>query len=68
MPMDLKLDVTGMTCNNCVQHVAKALNDVPGVVSVIVDLDAATASVAGEATSDALLAAVADAGYAATIG
>ena len=32
------LDVRGMTCNNCVKHVQKALAKVPGLGAVHVDL------------------------------
>lgn len=37
------INVTGMTCQNCVRHVKEALSAVPGVRSANVDLDSATA-------------------------
>ncbi len=57
------LKINGMMCMHCVAHVKKALEAVNGVTSVEVDLAAGTATVAGTADSDALRAAVVDAGY-----
>lgn len=37
------INVTGMTCQNCVRHVSQALSALPGVRSAEVDLDSATA-------------------------
>ena len=67
--MTRKLNVTGMMCQHCVAHVTKALEGVEGVSSVDVSLEAGTATVeAAEGVSDdALVAAVADAGYEATV-
>jgi copper chaperone len=39
------LKVDGMSCNHCVMTVTKALNDLPGVSSVAVDLAAKTVTV-----------------------
>jgi len=59
------LDVSGMTCNNCVRHVREALEQVAGVGEVEVDLGAGRATVKhhGGATLASLIAAVDDAGY-----
>lgn len=59
------LEVSGMTCNNCVRHVREALEQVTGVGEVEVDLAAGRATVKhGGATELAsLIAAVDDAGY-----
>jgi copper chaperone CopZ len=59
------LDVTGMTCNNCVKHVREALQKVPGVAEVQVDLSAGSATVKhdGSAALGGMIAAVDDAGY-----
>ena len=67
--MTKTLNVTGMMCQHCVMHVTKALEGVPGVSSVDVSLEAGTATVeAGEGVTDeALVAAVADAGYEASV-
>ncbi len=60
----IDLKVEGMTCRHCVDAVAKALAAVPGVDEVCkVDLEKGTARVDGSADADALVAAVAAAGY-----
>lgn len=64
-----KLNVTGMTCNHCVHSVKSALEDVAGVRTARVDLDAGTAIVDyddGTTEPRELTTAVADAGYQAT--
>lgn len=61
-----RFSVKGMTCENCVRHVEKALQAVPGVASVTVDLPAAQATVEYDpavATLEAMSAAVTEAGY-----
>ena len=58
--------VEGRTGGNCVNHVTKALESVPGVASASVDLAAARATVEfdpAEATTEAMAAAVKEAGY-----
>ncbi|MBV9470896.1 MAG: heavy-metal-associated domain-containing protein, partial [Abitibacteriaceae bacterium] len=40
-----QLKITGMSCDVCVQHVTKALQNVPGVQQVQVNLQAGTATV-----------------------
>ncbi len=59
------LTVTGMTCQNCVSHVTKSLDAVPGVKKVKVELAEATATVTTKADVDraSLVAAVKKAGY-----
>ncbi len=63
----MELAVSGMTCGNCVGHVADALRGVPGVKRADVDLDGGAATVVVKPGTDraALVAAVAEAGYAA---
>lgn len=66
-----KLNVTGMTCDHCVSSVKSALEDVAGVRSARVDLDAGTAVIDyddGRTEPRELATAVADAGYQATEG
>ena len=67
--MTRTLNVTGMMCQHCVAHVTKALEGVSGVSSVDVSLEAGTATVEADAsvTDEALVAAVVDAGYEATV-
>lgn len=57
--------VDGMMCQNCVNHVTKALNAVRGVESVEVSLEAKTATVTmtKEVSDTALMDAITDAGY-----
>ena len=63
-----QLQITGMTCGMCVQHVTQALNKVAGVNSSNVDLKVGSATVQHEGASpEALLEAVAEAGYEAQI-
>ncbi|HTT68839.1 MAG TPA: heavy-metal-associated domain-containing protein [Gemmatimonadales bacterium] len=66
----LTLKVAGMTCGHCQQRVEKALSAVPGVFSAIVDLQDGIAVLDFDddsATIDDLTAAVAKAGYSASL-
>ncbi|WP_038049171.1 CopZ family metallochaperone [Thermus caliditerrae] len=63
----LKLKVEGMTCNHCVMAVKKALMRVPGVEKAEVSLERAEALVEGQADLEALLRAVEEEGYRATL-
>jgi len=57
--------VTGMTCQHCVNAVAKEVGGIDGVTGVDVDLDSGRVSVSSEQPVDAaaVLAAVNEAGY-----
>ena len=59
------LRVEGMMCQNCAKHVRLALAKVPGVTAADVDLDtkSVTATFTGDVPDEALIKAVADAGY-----
>jgi len=61
------LKVSGMTCNHCVMAVSKALTKVPGVEAADVSLEKAQAVVKGSADAQALIAAVKQEGYEATV-
>lgn len=61
--MKTNLKIEGMTCQNCVKHVRKALESVAGVTSAEVDLDSGRATVEGEAAVADLIAAVEEEGY-----
>ncbi|MBW4983500.1 heavy metal translocating P-type ATPase [Mameliella sp. CS4] len=66
----VKLSIASMSCASCVGRVDKALEAVPGVLEVNVNLAAETATVRyveGAATHADLLAASADIGYPATV-
>ncbi|APV45000.1 copper chaperone/Cu+-exporting ATPase [Dehalogenimonas formicexedens] len=68
--MNAILNVQGMSCGHCVQHVETALKKVAGVSSVSVDLAKGKASVAYDPVKtnpQALKTAVDAAGYPATI-
>ncbi len=67
--MQKTIDVTGMMCKHCVNHVTKALESVDGVSSVEVSLDEGTAVVelSEDVADDTLVAAVVDAGYEALV-
>ncbi|WP_456446923.1 CopZ family metallochaperone [Thiolapillus sp.] len=67
MSSETRLKITGMTCGHCVAHTKKALEAVPGVVEADVSLEPGGAVVKGEASADALVAAVKDAGYEAQV-
>ena len=62
IPMKKKVMIEGMMCQHCVAHVTKALSALPGV-TVQVDLDSKSAVITGDASDDAIRAAVTDAGY-----
>ncbi|OOF03437.1 copper-translocating P-type ATPase [Salinivibrio sp. MA607] len=55
--------LSGMTCASCVQSVENAISGVDGVANVSVNLAERSAIVKGSASSDAIVAAVANAGY-----
>jgi copper chaperone len=55
--------IEGMTCKHCVMRVKKALEALPQVKKVEVDLNKAEAEVKGEASSAEIKAAVEAAGY-----
>jgi len=61
---ELVLDIEGMTCASCVAKVERALDDVPGVDAVAVNLATRTATVHGHVDDTApLVGAVVGAGY-----
>lgn len=60
-------NVTGMSCAACSARVEKAVNAVPGVTSCSVSLLTNSMGVEGDATESAIIKAVADAGYGATV-
>ncbi|MFH1646809.1 MAG: copper ion binding protein [Chloroflexota bacterium] len=63
------LNVTGMTCASCVEHVQKAVTDLPGVVKAVVNLATNSAKVEYEPSITSLAEirkAIKDIGYEAT--
>lgn len=65
MAIILKLD--GLHCGNCVKSVEKALREVSGVQSVSVTLEPQQAVVEGDVSPQALIAAVDDIGFEASL-
>jgi len=65
--MSTTLTVEGMSCEHCEQTVTEALEAVAGVERATADREQARATVEGDADSDALVTAVEDAGYDATL-
>ena len=59
--------VTGMTCAACSARVEKAVSKVPGVTSCSVSLLTNSMGVEGTASADAIIAAVQEAGYGASL-
>ena len=59
----IELSVEGMTCGGCVKRVAAALEAVSGVASADVDLESGRAVIVTDEGVEALIAAVAGAGY-----
>jgi copper chaperone CopZ len=66
-PTTKTFEVRGMTCDNCVQHVTKAVRETAGVSDVTVSLAGGTASVQGEFDAQAIIAAIEEEGYEATL-
>jgi Cu2+-exporting ATPase len=60
-------NVTGMSCASCSAHVEKAVAKVPGVKSVSVSLLTNSMGVEGTASPDAIIRAVTEAGYGASL-
>jgi uncharacterized membrane protein YraQ (UPF0718 family)/copper chaperone CopZ len=63
-PAAVTLELEGLTCENCVRKLERALRDTDGVTSAVVTLDPGQATVAGSVHTADLEAAVRAAGYA----
>ncbi len=66
----IKLEITGMTCNHCVEHVTNALQSVEGVDTAQVNLETDSAVVrfsSERPSNEALVEAVKKAGYGAEV-
>ncbi|MDO5679619.1 MAG: heavy metal-associated domain-containing protein [Pelistega sp.] len=59
------LKVEGMSCNNCVKHVTVALEELPGISEIEVNLAEAKVSfrTTGAASEEQIQEAIEDAGY-----
>ena len=58
-----KYTVLGMTCEHCVRSVTEEVSEVAGVQDLDVDLPSGRLLVHGDASAEAVRAAVAEAGY-----
>jgi len=67
MPKTLIFDVKGMTCDNCVRHVTQAAQNVAGVTNVRVSLAENAARVEGDFDEKAIIEAIEEEGYEATV-
>jgi copper chaperone len=64
MAQTIELDITGMTCDHCVNAVTGALKEVEGVSDAVVSLDEKRATVTADTVDiGALIAAVEEEGY-----
>ena len=59
----MKFKIKGMTCQHCAANVTKALESVPGVITVKVSLDDSIAIIEGDADTKKLIDSVSKAGY-----
>lgn len=55
--------VPGVTCGHCKMAIENEVGQVPGVERVEVDIEAKRVAIDGTAEEDAILAAIAEAGY-----
>lgn len=65
-----RFDVQGMNCNSCVERVQKAIRQLPGIVSIQVDLPSGGVAVEHEpekVTPEQVREQIVAAGYAATV-
>lgn len=63
----IELKIQGMHCEHCVRSVTRALRAVPGVTRVEVTLEPERARVVGQVDPAALVSAVRDEGYEASV-
>ena len=67
MAKQLLFDVKGMTCDNCVHHVTQAVEGVPGVTVVKVELASNSARVEGDFDEKKVVEAIEEEGYEAAV-
>ena len=65
--MSQTITVEGMSCEHCEQSVTEALEGVDGVEHATADRERESATVEGDADPDALVSAVSEAGYDASV-
>ncbi len=68
MSQSITFNITGMTCDHCVNAVTNAVKEAPGVATVTVSLDEKSAVVTGDRIDiPKIIAAVAEEGYVAAV-
>ena len=65
--MKTQFNVEKMMCGGCSSNVEKALADVEGVDTIIVDLESKMVTVEGDIDANAIATIITDAGYPATV-
>ena len=66
--MSLVVAVPGMTCRHCVRTVTNALRDVPGVMTVVADMESRTVAITGAVREHDVLTALEQCGFPAAAG
>ena len=61
--MKKELSINGMSCNHCVMHVTKALENIEGISNVKVKIGTASIDVPDDFDTAVLSGAIKDAGY-----
>jgi copper chaperone len=59
----MRLKVSGMTCQHCVSAITRAVQRIPAITDVAVDLDRGEVTVSGNPDVRAVRAAIAEEGY-----
>ena len=67
MEKTLIFDIKGMTCDNCVHHVTKAVREVAGVRNVTVVLATNSATIEGDFDEQKIIEAIEEEGYEAAV-
>ncbi len=57
------INISNMKCNGCVANAQKALQDLPGLESVVIDLQLANALLTGDFDIDEAISRLTEAGY-----
>lgn len=66
--MSLVVAVPGMTCRHCVRTVTNVLRDVPGVMTVVADMESRTVAITGAVREHDVLCALEQCGFPASEG
>jgi copper chaperone CopZ len=64
---ETRFDMRGMKCNGCIAKARAAVSKLPGFVDAEFDLKAGTGTIRGDVEAQAVIRALAAAGYPATI-